>query len=678
MVKKVLILIKSGIKMWTKKLILFLFVLTYSLLHAQLSYGQGSNESLSVVMYADRISRSYEVRLASALSSYCERGTYEVDVTVNLKSSQGSVSSFGSLSSLSNSSDLSLSDGVVMPGTDGRFLNEFVDDLGGYATQTTIAPSTITSYPPQGSQGGYGIENVVINVMLDNTAYTTEDVSFIEELVRMKAGIDAYRGDVVNVSLVRFTNQKQKMIEEAQRLEEAKKEKEEEERKAAEEEERRKRQEELDAAKNQNQVEPEDEDNFLPYLIVGLVGLLLLVGLFLVFFFMSKKQSAMNANLVQPKVNFPRYDEQFDSLMQEVRELRSINRTSEPARMEIAEYKKLRSFAINKFLAEAKNVGIVLQGWVDSGGDEGIDKASKLIKAIDENLLELLEEKVSHEDFKLLSWNVRNMEDLDTKTKLEALQNFKNAWSTLTASDDKEGDSGMFSFLNSMSVEQIRQALKGEAEGVQALVITQVPADKASEILASYTSEQRSSIMGNMGKLGKIPTSVYKEVSSRLAKEALKMRGMEYVSSDGAGKMLEILETLTTLQQKEFIDEITKADVGVAEQVLKYFISFDDLAELEDKILVKAIQKMDRELLSSALVGVDEVKANEILANVPDRMRDIVKSELIINENKLKPTDIEKARMKMMAIVKKEIREAGGRNIGGNEQQEEEGLGDEY
>ncbi len=659
--------------MWTKKLILFLFVLATSLLHAQLPLIQGDNESLSVIMYADRVSRSYEVRLSSTLSSYCERGTYEVDVTVNLKPKQGSVRSY---STTSSSSDFMMGDGVVMPGTDGRFLNEFVDDFMGLGGQSSaVSTPSISTYSPRGSQGEYDIENVVINVMLDNSAYTYEDVSFIEELVRMKAGVNAYRGDVVNVSLVRFTNQKQKMIEEAQRLEEEKKKKEEEERKAAEEEERLKRQEELDKA---NQVQPEPkEDNFLTYLMVGLVGLLMLVGLFLVFFFMSKKQSAMNANLVQPKVNFPRYDEQFDSLMQEVRELRNVNRTSDPARMEVAEYRKLRSFVINKFLAEAKNVGIVLQGWVDSGGDEGIDKASKLIKAIDENLLDLLEEKVSHDDFKLLSWNVRNMEELDTKTKLEALQNFKNAWSSLTATDDKESDTGMFGFLNSMSVEQIRQALKGEAEGVQALVITQVSADKASEILASYTSEQRSSIMGNMGKLGKIPTSVYKEVSSRLAKEALKMRGMEYVSSDGAGKMLEILETLNTVQQKEFIDEITKADVGVAEQVLKFFIAFEDLAELEEKILVKAIQKMDRELLSSALVGVDEIKANGILSNVPERMREIIKSELRINENKLKPDDVEKARKKIMAIVKKEIREAGGRSIG-EAQADEQGMGDEY
>ncbi len=661
--------------MRTKKLFLFILTFAFSLLSAQLPLGQSESEPLSVVMYADRISRNYEVRLSSALSSYCERGTYEVDVTVNLKPRQGA----SSYRSFQSSSDFGMDDGIIMPGTDGRFLNEFVDNPEGVQSVVAapVLPAVTTNTYSSSNLTDYDVENVIINVMLDASAYSPEDVSFIEELVRMKSGVDAYRGDVVNVSLVKFTNQKQKMIEEAQKLEEEKKKKEEEEKKAAEEEERRKRQEELDKA-NQVQPEPEKEDNFLTYLIVGLVGLLLLIGLFLAFFFMSKKQSAMNANLVQPKVNFPRYDEQFDSLMQEVRDLRNVNRTSDPARMEIAEYKKLRSFAINKFLAEAKNVGIVLQGWVDSGGDEGVDKASKLIKAIDENLLEILEEKVSHEDFKLLSWNVRNMEELDTKTKLEALQNFKNAWSSLTVTEDSEGDSGMFGFLNSMSVEQIRQALKGEADGVQALVITQVSADKASEILASYTSEQRSSIMANMGKLGKIPTSVYKEVSSRLAKEALNMRGMEYVSSDGAGKMLEILETLSIGEQKEFIDEITKADINVAEKVLKFFIAFDDLADLEENILVKAIQKMDRDLLSSALVGVDEIKTNNLLSNIPERMREIIKSELRINENKLKPDDVEKARMKMMSIVKKEIRDAGGRKIGDNAQAEEKGMSDEY
>ncbi len=659
--------------MRTRKFILFLLVFwTFGLLQAQYPFESGSNEPLSVVMYADKIARGYEVRLASTLSSYCERGTYEVDVTVNLKPRQASS---GQLDIVSSSS-ADLSDGIVMPGTNGRFVNEFIDE---FANESQPAqPMMSYGNPLQGSVGSgnpsdYEIENVVINVMLDASDYTPEDVSFIDELVRMKSGVDVYRGDAVNVSLVKFTNQKQKMLEEAQKAEELKKKQEEEARKEAEAEEERRKREEAE-----NQTPPEEESNFLFYLIIGLIGLFVLIGLIVSLFFISKRHAAADANMVQPKVNFPRYDEQFDSLMQEMRELKKVNLTPKPERMEIAEYKRLRSFAINKFLAEGKNVSIVLRGWVDSGGDEGVDKASKLIKAIDENLLDLLEENIAHDDFKLLSWNVRNMEELDTKTKLEALQNFKNAWSSLTVTDDSDADSGMFGFLNAMSVEQIRQALKGESDGVQALVITQVAADKASEILASYSSEQRSAIMGNMGKLGKIPTSIYKEVSSRLAREALKMRGMEYVSSDGAGKMLEILDTLSTAQQEEFIDEISKADVNTAEQVLKYFITFESLDELEDDILVKAMQKMDRTLLSAALVGVDGVKSDRILSNIPERMREIVKSELAVNENKLKPDDVEKARRKMMAIVRKEIKEAGGRNIGSSESSEEEGVSDEY
>ncbi len=637
-----------------------LVFLAFGLLQAQYSFEQGSSEPLSVIMYADKISRAYEIRLSSTLASYCEKETYEVDVAVNLKARQALGMGMLQTSQTVNSG-IGIGD-LVMPGTEGRFVNEFVDDLEGLGDFSMPSKTTVTeSRVPTGLGGAsdYEIDNVVVNVMLDASAYTPEDVSFMDELVKMKAGIDIYRGDIVNVTLVRFTNQKQKMIEEAKKAEE-------EAARLAEEEKRRREMEEEQA---QEEPLPDEEDsNFLTYLIAGLIGLLLLIGFLVAFFFISKKNAALqDSNLVQPKVNFPRYDEQFDSLMQEMRELRKVNRTSEPEKMEIAEYKKLRSFAINKFLAEAKNVGIVLQGWVDSGGDEGIDKATKLIKAIDENLLDLLEGKVSHDDFKLLSWNIRNMEELDTKTKLEALQNFKNAWSSLTVTDDGKDDTGMFGFLNSMSVEQIRQALKGEPDGVQALVITQVPAEKASELLASYPLEQKSAVMSNMGKLGKIPTSVYKEVSSRLAKEALKMRGMEYVSSDGAGKMLEILDTLTTAQQKEFIDDITKADVETAEKVLKYFIAFDDLGNLEEDILVRAIQKMERELLSAALVGADEVRVNNLLSNVPGRMREIIRSELRINKNRLKPDEIERARRKMMSIIRKEIREAGGRNIGGNQ-----------
>ena len=77
--------------MRTRKFILFLLVFwTFGLLQAQYPFESGSNEPLSVVMYADKIARGYEVRLASTLSSYCERGTYEVDVTVNLKPRQAS------------------------------------------------------------------------------------------------------------------------------------------------------------------------------------------------------------------------------------------------------------------------------------------------------------------------------------------------------------------------------------------------------------------------------------------------------------------------------------------------------------------------------------------------------------------------------------------------------------
>lgn len=639
-----------------KTLLAFVLILILPLaLSSQLADLEFDESPLSVSVNESKLANSYEYLIKSTLSKYLEKNTYEVDANVSLelvkkpiKYKTIRINVLGDVNLIDEFGDIADEqppmEDLVLPGTGGRLLSDFVE------TRDSVVVSEFSS--------DYKISRMSVFVLLDEAIYTNDEILFVEEMIRMKADIDEYRGDIVEVTLQRFPP-KQETPQAAAALQEDA--------------------EDLQVPDEPQQAQPEtpqpeEKQSNLPTILI-IVAIFLVFLAAIIFLIIYLQKGNKNNEFAPGAMNIPRYDEQFDTLMDEIRGIRNMSKLApQPAKAEEAEFSNLRTFTVNKFMGDPKNVALVASSWIDNNSEEGITEASKLIKSIDENLVDLLEKSISAENFRLLSWNVRNMDELATKEKIEILQKFKNAWKALPVADSAEEEIGMFGFLSNLSAYQISKILQGESEGVKALVLTQLDESSSSEMLDKMTSEERSSVLVNMGKLDRIPASIFKDVSARLSKAALAMSDMKYVVSDGVSKIIKILYNLPIAKQNEYVEEITRTDVEIANEIVKFFITWDELPDLEDEILIPAIQKIDIEIFSSALVGVSTTFSDKILSLIPARMRERVNSELEMNSRKLKSDQIEAARKSLMEVVKKEIWARGGRKIVGDEDEGEETI----
>lgn len=641
--------------------LIFLIFLSYSfILHGQLAEITFDENPLSVDVNSSKLANSYEYLLKSTLSKYLEKNTYEVDVNVELevvkkpiKYRTVRINTLGELNIYDDFGDVSESEPVIedllLPGTGGRLLSDFIE------TRDSVIVSEFSS--------DYKISRMSVFVLLDEAIYTNDEIAFVEDMVRMKTDIDEYRGDIVDVVLQAFPAKRDS-----------------EELLPGSTEESLPDPEEQTATQTPPTPTPEPKESILPTIIILAVVFLLLTGLIVLLFVIPKRSQRAGGTgaageYVPGGMNIPRYDEQFDTLMDEIRGIRNLSKMSaQPVPAEETEYAKLKSFAVNRFLSDPKNVSLIANSWIENDRENGVEEASRLIKSIDDNLIDLLEQSISAENFRLLSWNVRNMDEVGVKEKVEVLQKFKNAWKALPVSDPLEKESGMFGFLNNLSVYQIKKILQGESDGVKALVLTQIEEDKVGQMLDEMGSEDRAAVLVNMGKLDKVPVSIFKDVSARLSRAALSMSDMKFVTSDGISKVLKVLYNLPIAKQNEYVEEISRTDVQVAEEVVRFFITWDELPELENEILIPAIQKTDRDILSTALIGVSITFSDKVLSILPSRMREMIMSELQVNQARKKPEEIEKARKTLMEIVKKEIWAAGGRKIQGAEDEIEEPI----
>jgi flagellar motor switch protein FliG len=181
--------------------------------------------------------------------------------------------------------------------------------------------------------------------------------------------------------------------------------------------------------------------------------------------------------------------------------------------------------------------------------------------------------------------------------------------------------------LSSMDSHALCRILSGETPQMVALVLGQLSAQKAAQVLSVWPEEQRADLALLVAKQGQSAPGAVEAVGEALGQHLY--RGQDRRRKDaGTGFVVKLLEDMDRSASKRLLDQLRASDQELADQVESQLFTFDNVVQLPDRDLQLVLRALEHATIARALKGMDDEIRQRILTNLSERGQEMLRQEI--------------------------------------------------
>lgn len=208
-----------------------------------------------------------------------------------------------------------------------------------------------------------------------------------------------------------------------------------------------------------------------------------------------------------------------------------------------------------------------------------------------------------------------------------------------------------FSALKKADPQQLASFLSKEHPQIIALILSHLPPDQSSDVLAEFNDALRTDTLFRIATIGKVSPAMVTQVENIVDKMAETSLSQNLSSTGGAPLVASILNKTNNNMAKQLIEQFEEKDAGLALEIKRLMFLFEDIAQIDDKGVQRILRDVDKRDLALALKVSDEKLKAKFFKNMSERAAAVVKEELeFMGPVKLK--EVEGAQGRIVDIVK--------------------------
>ncbi|HSH14521.1 MAG TPA: flagellar motor switch protein FliG [Verrucomicrobiae bacterium] len=203
-----------------------------------------------------------------------------------------------------------------------------------------------------------------------------------------------------------------------------------------------------------------------------------------------------------------------------------------------------------------------------------------------------------------------------------------------------------------MDSRNIVNLVKSEQPQTIALIISYLPPDKASQVLALLRPEIRETVVERLASMAPIPVEVVEKVVEVLN---LKLGGKQPRALNQTGGIKSAADVLNSLDKnlsKTMLIAIEERNPELGQAIRQKMFTFEDLAGLDSASLQKVLREVDMRDLAVSLKTANEIVKTALLGSISKRAAETVKEEIAFM-GPLKLKDIEGAQQRIIEVVRR-------------------------
>lgn len=605
-------MIKKVDKIFCLFLVSIIRIYLYSQLHVIPEDVEQTSEEVFIVQNETLLAERIQSQLQDTLDNYIDNKLFFVSVKVDLEKIPPK-----------KSTREEPVEELVLPGLPSPIKEEIQDDR---QSKSFIAESGL-------SAGSVRVKNLKVVVFLDEEKTTPTDEEFIKTLVENSNVINKLRGDFVEVQRIKFPPPP-----------------------------------DIRTALEKGDTKlSELVKEIYPYLYYGSIIMLILIFVLILLQVISLLKSKHDRDMLKLTASLGMSggkhllegksisSEKLHSLPQaELSPLPSLSTTVVQDKKDF--FNELRQLMITAVVTNPENSAEIFNRWIDVSGDNAIYEVASFMKATDPKLLELLSEYIPSDIISKIEFAIKQIVSIDPQGIIELFERFRKEFQKKQEVKSLTGaSSDFFHFLRQLEPHQVLNVVKDEPSWVVAMVLAQLSPEIANSILMEFPEDKRNEIFLELGKIKKIPLTLYREVAEKITKKVTQVEKIKYVTTDGVEALIKLLEESSPDVEEQILLNIAARDIELANTIKRMYVTFTELAELPDKILAEILRDFDRDVIVKSLVGAEPSLKQKILNNLPPRTRIIVEDTVktLEDEGSVSTQEVYNARK----IITRKIRE---------------------
>lgn len=210
-----------------------------------------------------------------------------------------------------------------------------------------------------------------------------------------------------------------------------------------------------------------------------------------------------------------------------------------------------------------------------------------------------------------------------------------------------------FNFMRKMDPSQIISFIKDEHPQIIAVVLAYLPADLASNVLASMQEEVQGTVAERIGMMGRVNPDAVRLVESILQRKmsnVLVATESSYIG--GIDPLISIIQRTDRQTEKILMEAIEERDPKLAETIRANLFLFEDVAKIDDRSLQVVLREVSPQDLAMSLKGVSEDVHEKVLGNLSRRAAQMLEEELELM-GRVRRSSVEEAQGKIIAVIRR-------------------------
>lgn len=303
-----------------------------------------------------------------------------------------------------------------------------------------------------------------------------------------------------------------------------------------------------------------------------------------------------------------------------------------------------------------------------------IPTASELVKGLDQNVVKDLAVEAAYLDaagyrnssaglecVKSFVTSLTAKPEFEVKNFLQQMLNSSVGEQKATQIQNQIGDllqkKDPFISIRSVNSQTLASVLETEHPQAIAVVLSELPSKKSSEVLGMLHETVRLSAAGRMINCEKITADAKARIAQMICGRIESMSGGDgegggavaaVVSPDASlRKIAIILRNMEGTVREGMLSEIIKKNKEAGDKVVELMVVWDDIPEISDRSMQEGLRSIDAGTLALALVKAEDVIAEKIKSNISERAIATLEEESSLL-SKPKSDEINKARAKLL------------------------------
>lgn len=208
-----------------------------------------------------------------------------------------------------------------------------------------------------------------------------------------------------------------------------------------------------------------------------------------------------------------------------------------------------------------------------------------------------------------------------------------------------------FSSMRKTDPKHLSDFIRREHPQTVALILANLEADMAAEVLAILPAEMRSDVVLRLATMETTSPEVVKSIDQVLEKRMASLFTQEVALVGGVKAVAEILNRVERAAEKQIFESLERTNPQLAEEIRRLMFTFDDIVRLDDRSIQRVLKEVEQKDLAMALKAAGQPVLEKIFQNLSERAQTMLKQEIeYLGPVRLK--DVEDAQVRIVEAIR--------------------------